>query len=371
MLGRLLGLSGALLLAACGSSSPADDATTIPNGAPVGAVAAIGDGSPTLTAEDPAAAAAFYRRKTVSIIVGSGAGGGFDTTARLVARHIGRHIPGTPTVIVVNMPGGGGLVAANNLFNVAPKDGTVIGLFHEAQVMNQLTGGEGVQFDILKFNWLGSSYDDPNVCIIRSDAPVKTFQDLIGRAEPIAIGGTGPGSNSHDAPRVLARATGASLRTVSGYSSTNDVRLGIERGEVQGMCLGWESVRSTSGQWLEDGYAHVFVQNGTVRHQDLPDVPLALEFARDEESRMMLKLLDAPSSMSKPFALPPDVDERRVRVMRSALSATYQDPLFLAEAAAMRLDFQPTAGNEIHQVLSEMLATPRAITAKYRQVVQP
>ena len=279
----LLGLSVALLFAACGSSSPGDPATTIPNSVLARAVAPIGDDAP-LTTDEFAAAAAFYSRKTVSIIVGSGVGGGFDTTARLVARHIGRHIPGTPTVIVVNMPGGGGLVAANHLFNAAPKDGTVIGLFHEAQVMNQLTDGEGVQFDLLKFNWLGSSYDDPNVCLVRSDALVTTFPDVIGRAKPIAIGGTGPGSNSHDAPRVLARATGANLRTVAGYSTTNDVRLGIERGEVHGMCLGWESVRSTSAQWLEDNYARVFVQNGTARHRDLPDVPLALEFAQDEES---------------------------------------------------------------------------------------
>ena len=366
----LLGLSVALLLAACGSSSP-DKATTTPNAELARAVAPIGDEVPTLTNDELAAGAAFYNRKTVSIIVGSGAGGGFDTTARLVARHIGRHIPGTPTVIVVNMPGGGGLIAANHLFSVAPKDGTVIGLFHEAQVMNQLTGGEGVQFDLLKFNWLGSSYDDPNVCIVRSDASVTAFQDLIGRTEPIAIGGTGPGSNSHDAPQVLAKATGANLRTVAGYSTTNDVRLGIERGEVQGMCLGWESVRSTSAQWLEDKYAQVFVQNGTARHRDLPDVPLALEFARDEASRVLLRLLDAPSSISKPFALPPAVDERRVRVMRYALWATYRDPAFLAEAAAMRLEFQPKTVREIQHVLSEVLATPSGITAKYRQIIQP
>jgi tripartite-type tricarboxylate transporter receptor subunit TctC len=316
-------------------------------------------------------AAAFYSRRIVSIIVGSGVGGGFDTTARLVSRHIGRHIPGKPTVIVVNMPGGGGLVAANHLFHVAPKDGTVIGLFHEAQVMNQLTDGEGVQFDVLKFNWLGSSYDDPNVCIVRSDAAVTAFSDVIGRAEPIAIGGTGPGSNSHDAPQVLAKATGANLRTVAGYSTTNDVRLGIERGEVHGMCLGWESVRSTSAQWLEDKYARVFVQNGTARHRDLPDVPLALEFAQDEEGRLLLRLLNAPSSISKPFALPPNVDEHRVRVMRDALSATYHDAVFLAEAAAMRLDFQPKTAHEIHQVLSEVLATPPDIAAQYRRAIQP
>lgn len=367
----LLSLSVALLPAACGSSVPGDQATTIPNAELVRAVAPMRDDVPTLTTDEIAAAAGFYSRKTVSIIVGSGVGGGFDTTARLVAGHIGRHIPGTPTVIVVNMPGGGGLVAANHLFNAAPKDGTVMGLFHEAQVMNQLTHGEGVQFDLLKFNWLGSSYDDPNVCIVRSDASVTTFQDLIDRAEPIAVGGTGPGSNSHDAPQVLSKATGANLRTVAGYSTTNDVRLGIERGEVQAMCLGWESVRATSAQWLKNKYAHVFVQNGTARHRDLPDVPLALEFARNEESRVLLKLLDAPSSMSKPFALPPDVDEPRVRVMRYALSATYHDPVFLAEAAAKRLDFQPKTVDEIHHVLTEVLATPPDIAAKYRHMIHP
>jgi tripartite-type tricarboxylate transporter receptor subunit TctC len=338
----LLALSAALMLAGCGSSSA--------------------------IAED---AAAFYARKTVSIIVGSGAGGGFDTTARLVARHIGRHIPGTPTVIVVNMPGGGGLVAANHLYNAAPKDGTAIGLFHEAQVMNQLTGGAGVQFDVLQFNWLGSSYDDPNVCVIRSDAPVASFTQLIGRAEPIAIGGTGPGSNSHDAPQVLAAATGARLRTVPGYSTTNDVRLGIERGEVHGMCLGWESVRSTAGQWLEEKYAHVLVQNGSARHPSLPDVPLALDFARDEESRVLLTLLDAPSSISKPFALPPGVDERRVQIMRAALWDTYHDPVFRKEAATMQLDFQPKAADRIREVLNDVLATPPHIAARYRQIIQP
>ena len=341
----------ASLLAACACSSPADQAGT--------------------TTDELAAAAAFYGRKTVSIIVGSGAGGGFDTTARLVARHIGAHIPGTPTVIVVNMPGGGGLVAANHLFNAAPKDGTAIGLFHEAQVMNQLTGGEGVQFDLLKFNWLGSSYNDPNVCVVRADASPPTFQDLVGRAAPLAIGGTGPGSNSHDAPQVLAKATGANIRTVAGYTTTNDVRLGIERGEVQGMCLGWESVRSTSAQWIEDKYARVLVQNGTARHRDLPNVPLALEFARDEESRVLLRLLDAPSSISKPFTLPPGVDERRVRVMRRALADTYDDPAFLAEAAVMRLDFQPKTAHQIHQVLNDVLATPPETAAKYRQIIQP
>jgi tripartite-type tricarboxylate transporter receptor subunit TctC len=316
-------------------------------------------------------AADFYRGKTVSIIVGSGAGGGFDTTARLIARHIGKHIPGTPTVIVVNMPGGGGLVAANHVFSAAAKDGTIIGLFHEAQMMNQLTGGEGVNFDLRQFSWLGSSYDDPNVCIVRTDAMLTTFKDMIGSAKQIGVGGTGPGSNTYDAPRVLAAATGASLKAVAGYPTTNDVRIGVERGEIQGMCLGWESVKSASSQWLQDGYAKVFVQNGTSRHKDLPDVPLAIEFARDEESSRLLRLVDAPGAMAKPFTLPPGVDPSRVEVMRTALAATYHDQALLDEARAMKLEFQPKTAAQIHEILDDVLATPPAVAAKYREIIQP
>jgi tripartite-type tricarboxylate transporter receptor subunit TctC len=336
--------------------------------------AACGGGGTTGGSADSAAIVSpesFYRGHTLSIVVGSGAGGGFDTTARLVARHLGRLVPGNPTVIVVNMPGGGGLVAANHVFSAAPKDGTVIGLFHEAQMMSQLTGGEGVAFDLRQFNWLGSSYDDPNVCIVRSDAALTSFKEMIGSATAVAVGGTGPGSNTYDAPRVLAAATGANVRAVAGYPTTNDVRVGVERGEIQGMCLGWESVQSASNEWLQNGYAKVFVQNGTARHPDLPDVPLAIDFAKDEDSRTLLRLVDAPGAMAKPFAFPPGVDPRLIEVMRSALFATFRDPAFLAEAKAMNLEFQPKDANEIRGILDEVLATPPAIAAKYRQIVQP
>jgi hypothetical protein len=170
---------------------------------------------------------------------------------------------------------------------------------------------------------------------------------------------------------VLAAATGANLKAVAGYPTTNDVRVGVERGEIQGMCLGWESVQSASGDWLKDGYARVFVQNGTARHKDLPDVPLALEFATDEDSRTLLRLVDAPGAMAKPFALPPAVDPGRVEVMRAALWATFGDPAFLEEARAMNLEFQPKNADQIHQILNEVLATPPDIAAKYRQIIQP
>src|SRR5688572_28417573 len=180
---------------ACGEAPSPAPPTSVPPAESTPATPQTAVAASTLTAEERQAAETFYRRKTVSIIVGSGAGGGFDTTARLVSRHIGRHIPGAPVVIVQNMPGGGGLIAANHMFSAAAKNGTVLGLFPEAQVMSQLTGVEGDQFDLREFNWLGSSYVDPNVCIVRTDAPATTFKDMIGRSMPIAVGGTGPGSN--------------------------------------------------------------------------------------------------------------------------------------------------------------------------------
>ena len=329
-----------------------------------------GTGAQAATSEQRQAAERFYRGKTLRIVVGSGAGGGFDMTARLVSKHIGKYIPGGPQVVVENMPGGGGLVAANYMYNIAPKDGTVIGIFHEAQMMNQVTKADGVNFDLRKFEWLGSSFNDPNVCLLRTDAPARTFQEMIGNQSPITVGGTGPGSNTYDAPRVVAAATGANLKVVGGYPSTNDVRVGVERGELHGMCLGWESVKSASYQWLKDGFAKVVVQNGMKSHPDLADVPLAIEFAKDEESKTLLRLVDAPAAMAKPFALPPGVEPARVEVLREALQATYRDPAFLEEAGNMRLEFSPKIHTEIQDILSEVLNTPVAAVQRYKEIIQ-
>jgi hypothetical protein len=371
-----VGLLTGLFAVSCGGSQPSQEqplssAPTVSQETSPTAGSPSSDSPSAITSDDRRAAEAFYKGKTVSIVVGSGAGGGFDTTARIVSRHIGRYIPGNPTVIVVNMPGGGGLVAANHMFNAAPKDGLVIGVFHEAQVMSQLTGSDGVQFDLRKFNWLGSSYSDPNVCLVRSNAPVTSFKTLIGAPQPIAVGGTGPGSNTYDAPRVLAAATGASIKAVAGYQTTNDVRVGVEREEIHGMCLGWQSAKSQASQWLEDKYVQVIVQNGAAPHRDLPHVPLALQFAGTEEDKTMLRLVDAPGAMAKPFALPPGVEESRVRVMRAALMATYRDPAFLEEAHALKLEFQPKTAAEIQTLLTEVLSTPRDVAMKYGQIIAP
>lgn len=301
--------------------------------------------------------------------MGSGPGGGFDTTARIVARHLPRHVPGQPTVIVQNMPGAGGLVAASHLFHTAPRDGLVLGIFPENQLMHQLVGTAGVPLDLRQLNWIGSSFVSPNVCLVRSDAPVRTFREMIGSGTPITLGATGRGSSTYDVPSVLAATTGANLRAVTGYTTTSDVRLGIERGEVHGMCLGLETAQSTVGAWLKDGYMRIVVQNGDQAHPDLPDVPLARDFAKDRESAQVLRLVDAAGGMAKPFALPPGVEGNRIEVLRRALAETYRDPAFQEDARTMQLDFRPKTSSEIRPIVDEVLSTPPAIVAKYKRII--
>jgi hypothetical protein len=169
----------------------------------------------------------------------------------------------------------------------------------------------------------------------------------------------------------MAAATGANLKAVPGYPGTNDARVGIERGEIQGMCTGWESIKVLAQQWFADNWAKVFIQNGMTRHKDLPDVPLAIDFAKDEPSKALLRLQDAPGAISKPFLMPPDVDKSRVEVMRKALAATYSDPAFLEEAKALKVEFSPKPAEEVERVVNEVLATPPEIAAKYREITRP
>lgn len=313
----------------------------------------------------------FFRGRTIRVVVGNAAGGGFDNTARMVARHLGSHIPGSPQVIVENMPGGGGLVAANFLYNTAPKDGATLGLFHEAQVLNQVTGGEGVQFDARKFAILGSSFNDSAICFTRADSGIGSMQDAQASPQPIIIGATGPGANSFDVPVTVAAATGAKFKVVPGYPGSNDIRIAIERGEVQGACLAWETLKSQTMQWFTSGFVRPLVQSGLTRNPDLPELPVALEFARDDEAKALLRLLAAPGEIAKPFVLPPGAPPARVQALQAALAETYRDPAFLAEAKTAKLDFTPKSPQQVAGILDEVLATPPDVARRYRQITNP
>lgn len=323
---------------------------------------AIQWGSPTAQAESNSVAS-FYRGKTVTVAVGYSAGGGFDLYARLLARHLGKYIPGNPTVIVQNMPGAGSLVAANYLYNVAPRDGTVIGTFHPFNLLLQLTGQSGARFDATHFNWIGNMTEDGYVLYVRSDVPVRRFEDLL--TVPVKIGVTGPGSPRHLLPNLMNGVLRTKFTIITGYPGSNEVDLALERGELEAATNIWSSVKSGRSDWLVGNppFIRLLVQVGRSRHPDLKDVPLITEFAREERQRRVFASVSLPFAMVRPFVAPPGVPGERVQALRNAFMRALQDPQLRqeAKAASMSLD-NPSDGETVEQLAQELLRRPREET---------
>lgn len=303
--------------------------------------------------------ARFYRGKTVTVLVGFGPGGGYDLYARTLARHIGRYIPGQPTVIVQNMPGAGGIVAANYLYNVAPKDGTVFGIFDPNSLFEQLVGYHPERFrsDPTRFHWLGSMSEEVHVCLARSDAGFRRFQDL--RQRTLRVGSSGSGSVQLH-PLLLNGILGTRLGLVVGYQGTNEIALAVERGEIQGLCgFPWSSVKSTRPEWVEGGQMTVLVQMGLRKHPDLEAVPLVLDLAPDEEARSLLEVAFTPSAFARPFVAPPGVPAERVKALREAFRAAVRDPRLRQDARAANLDlYNPASGEDVQRLVQRMMSAP-------------
>lgn len=350
----------ALVISACGgATAPSPAATSAPTTAPTAA--------PTV---DPAKALAdFYTGKTLTIIVGFKPGGGFDTTSRILARYIGKYVPGNPTVIVQNMDGAGSTVAANHLYKVAQPDGLTIGVFNEQQVLQQALGNPAIEFDAPKFSWIGSAFSATVACIARTDAGFKKVEDLAGAAKPFIVGTTGPGANTHDFPLVLRAALGAKIQLVAGYGGTSEISRAVTSGEVQGGCWTWESMRVTQGQDLADGKRLILVQQGTEKHPDLKDVPLATDVTTTPEGKAMLKAIIAPLVISKPYTAPPGVSADRLAALRQAFTKAMQDPELLAEAKTAKLDLDPKDGEKVTAIVSELLATDKKVLEQLKQVL--
>jgi tripartite-type tricarboxylate transporter receptor subunit TctC len=331
-----------LIAAACGGAgTPPPTATT-------GGVAA------TATADPNAAVAAFYSGKTIRVIVGLEAGGGFDTTARLLARHIGKYIPGNPTLVVENMVGAGSRVAANWLYEVGEKDGTVFGVFNENQVLQQVLGGADIKFDAKKFSWLGSTFSATIVCIARKDSGFAKVQDLSGSKQFIA-GSTGPGSNTGDFPQVLRTALGANIKVVGGYNGTTGISRAVDSGEVNGGCWTWESMSVTQGQNLKDGVMIPLVQQGDEKIKDLPNVPLAEDIATTPVNKALVKAITAPSVISKSFTAPPGIPAERLKALREAFVKAWKDPTLIEEAQKAKIDIAPKDGAAVEKIVNELL----------------
>src|SRR5256886_1159153 len=304
----------------------------------------------------------FYRGKQLRMIVGSAVGGGYDLFARIVARHMVRHIPGNPGIIVQNQPAAGGVVMANQLYSQGPKDGTVIGVPINGLPTAPLLQS-GTQFDASKLIWLGSTNREAYVAFVWHTVPVSKITELA--TKEVVVGATTPGTTMVDFPLLVNDVLGYKFKVVRGYAGTPQINLAIERGEVQGMGgLGWASVKAQTPQWIAENKIRVLAQYGLTRHPELAEVPTMLELAKSEADRQAMTMLFARTEYGRPYFLPPDVPAARVAALRRAFDATMKDPAFITEAAKLQFDIDPLTGEQVQELVGQLAATPREVVAR-------
>ena len=310
----------------------------------------------------------FYKGKNVDLTIGYSAGGGYDVYARLLARHMGRFIPGNPAIVPKNMPGAGSLGLANWLYNVAPKDGTAFGTIGRGTAFDPLLGSTKAQFDAAKFNWLGSMNDEVSVCVSWYTTGITSLEQV--KHNELTVGGSGQAADTDQFPKVLNATIGTKFRLVTGYPGGNDVDLAMERGEVMGRCgWSWSSVVATHKSWIDEHKINVLVQLSLSKHPDLPNVPLAMDLANNDEQRQIFKLVFARQPMGRPFLAPPDVPSDRVSVLREAFMDTMKDGDFLAEAEKMKLEINPVAGDAVQEIVQDVYKTPKPIAAAVAEMI--
>ncbi len=304
----------------------------------------------------------FYRGKTVQVLVGFGPGGGYDLYARTLARYMGRHIPGNPTVVPQNMPGAGGVKVMNYLYNVARKDGTVIATFARGLAIEPLLGhAQGTQFDATKFGWVGSVSNEVSICAYWYTSGIKTWQDM--QTKPSTIGASAAGADSEIFPTVLRNLFHLPAKVVTGFSNGGaDINLGMERGEIGGRCgWSWSSLLSQSKPMLEGKKINIVLQLALQKHEDLPGVPSVMDLPTTPQNKAALKLIVSRQSIARPFAAPPGLPPDRLQTLRAAFDATMKDPQFLAEAKRLDLEVRPVSGTDVEKLIKEIYATPPAV----------
>ncbi len=309
----------------------------------------------------------FYRGKTISMIIATAPGGDYDLRARLVSRHMGRHIPGNPTIVPKNMPGGVGIQAANYMATVAPKDGTSLHAIMQNMSSHQALGGAGAEFDTRKFFWIGNTTNTPNTLVSWHTTGVRTIKDVMTRE--LAVGAPGTATASVYYPRALNELAGTKFKIVSGYPGGNPVNLAMERGEVGGRVNSWASWKSTKPDWVKEKKIHVLVQMGLKRHPELADVPTITELAKTEEGKAIMLFLSADVPISRAYVTTPGVPADRVNALRRAFDATMKDPQFLAEAAKTKMDISPSTGEEAQKYSDLIANTPADVLARAKKVL--
>lgn len=325
-------------------------------------------------AQAQGSAEAFYKGKQVTMIVGSSPGGGYDTYTRLIARHIGKHIPGNPNVIVSNLPGAGGNVLANQLATIGPKDGTAIGAPQSGVIFEPLLGSIPVKHEPAKFHYLGSANNDVYICIARADAPAASFAEAMDKEIVLAASNA---SSTADYARLLANVTGVKFRIVMGYAGSREIALAIDKGEAQGACgLAWPSISVTQADWFREGPVksrmRVILQTHATGHPELnaAGVPLAASFAKTDEQRAILGLFFSQSQFGRPYIVPAETPAERVDALRKAFAATMTDPAYKAEATKLRFDIDAVPGEVVQKVVSDVYAAPPGLIAKTKAALQ-
>ncbi len=313
--------------------------------------------------------AEFYKGKNVEIQIGYSVGGGYDVYARLVARYLGKYIPGNPTVVPRNMEGAASLRLANWIYSAAPKDGTSIGAVSRGAAFDPLLGNDAAKFDASKFNWVGSANDEVSLCVAWHTSGVTKLDDLL--TKELKIGSTGTADDTYQFPSVINGVVGTKFKMITGYPGGNDVSLAMERDEVQGRCgWSWSSIKATRTDWVEKKTISLLVQMSLAKHPDLPNVPLVTDLAKTDEQKQIFKLIFARQVMGRPYMLPPGVPQDRVEALRKAFMDTMSDKEFLAEADKMKLEITPVAGDKIQKLVEEIYKTPPEIVAKAAQLVK-
>jgi tripartite-type tricarboxylate transporter receptor subunit TctC len=323
-------------------------------------------------AASPAAAQSveeFYRGKTITMTVGTSPGGDYDLRMRMVGRHIGRHIPGNPTIVPTNMPGAGQMLVANWLANVAPKDGTAIVALSQNMPVNQATGASGVKYDVRQFHWIGNTTDTPNVINSWHTTGIKTIQDVMQRE--LVVGATGTASGSYLYPYALNQLAGTKFKIVTGYPGGNDINLAMERGEVGGRgSNSWASWKSTRPQWLAEKKIIILVQVGIKRNPELPDVPTMQDLGKNDLDKRVLTFISVDSAISRPLVTSPGVPAERVEALRRAFDATMKDPAFLAEAEHSKTDINLMTGEEAQKIAESTINTPPEVLARANALIE-
>ena len=311
----------------------------------------------------------FYRGRTINLVVGYSVGGGYDIHGRVLARHLGKHIPGNPAIVVQNMPGGGSLRAANFLYNAAPKS-TTIGIFSRGMAMEPLIGSSNTQYDSRKFTWIGSITNEVSVCATSLMSKVKTWDDLL--AIPFTVAGEGSGSDPDIFATMIKNVFGAKLRLIPGYPGGAEMTLAIERGEVDGRCgWSWSSIKLARPDWIADHRLNILVQLATKRSPELADVPILVEHATTDRQRRIVNVILGRQAMGRPVVAPPGLPEDRRQALRRAFDATMADPEYLTEATARSLEVNPVGGADLDKLLDDLYATPPEIVAEIRAIIAP